>query len=328
MLLDYLKNASCVCRHPDHLAGMFLYDLVHLYGLRSALEIGAFHKATFLYIATAFEERQDGQLVAIDNDIAPDCVAALTQAATMLQLDARLALELSPVSQHWKMFRLLQEGAAASFDCCFLAGRQTWLHAGFAAALALKLLKPGGWLVLADAEYSYALDPSAPSDIIPAMSDAELQACQVDLVYEHFLARDTSLGNHLRAGRLLAAQKLSEEAGYSERHGKKAMAQSHIIHKALKRSAFDPDFRRWLLNSPPEAMVALASQLESTHESEVHDFSGVYFHDRERNPVLLSKSQHREIHLILPDPVWQATISEAELERLVERAQRRHTQSS
>lgn len=327
MLLHSLRKAIRICRHPDHLAGMLLYDLVHFYGLSRALEIGALHKATSLYTAVALEERGAGQETVIDFSTPEDRVAALRDAAELLQLGSRLVLDLSAVSQHWRMLRLLQEGSAASFDLCFLSGRQTWLHAGFAIALAMKLLKPGGWLVLADAEYAYALDPSAPAHLVQGMSAEELEACQVGLVFEHFVARDTSFSNYLRAGKVLAAQRQQDAGVYSELHGRQALLQSRTIHASLKRSAFDPDFRRALLNAPQTTMEAIALQSGAALESDPDRFSGIHFHDREIHPMMLATSQRRQVHITLPDPVWQTTVTEAELERMVAVAQQRHKQS-
>jgi hypothetical protein len=315
-MLDAIKEALLGCEPPDHKAGLFIYDLIKLYDLTQTLEVGASHKATCIYCSAGHLEKGYGTHLILDYDSPADRVLAIRSAAKKLGSEPHCSFDLSPVSLHWRLMKLLAEAPMHNFDLCFLVGRQTWSHSGFAALLALRLLRPGGWLVLGDAGYTYANDSGAPEYLTAGMSEEEKSAPQVDFVFAQLVANDSMMRHPVRVGKLFAAQKCLDSEN-SERVTV-PMKAAAAIDTAFRRAVFDPDFRRALIESPGEVLKMLTGVVYQPA------FSKIHFHDRPATKFVLPWERREELHMILPEPVWQATISEQELENLVQVAEERY----
>ncbi len=294
---------------PDHKAGQLLYDLLEMYELERTLEIGALHKACCSYAAAAHGVRGRGDHLVLDYDATPDRTLAVTKAVKQAGLLEHCTFDLSPVSLHWRLMKLLSHAETAPFDLCFVAGRQTWSYAGLSALTAIRLLRVGGWLLLADAEYTYASDPSAPEYLLQGMSDEERRAPQVNLVFSQLVVSDPAMGNAVRIGKLLLAQKQHPVA---DRGNRGWLKRSAALNAAYTRAGFDPDFRRELLDRPHEVLARLAATPAAPPT-----VTRVWFHDRPHGRMVLPAEHREELHILLPDPVWQAAITERELEQLI-----------
>ncbi len=69
------------------------------------------------------------------------------------------------------------------YDFCYLDGAHNWTVDGLAALLVEKLLKPEGWLLLDDLEWSYASSPSGASEPFP-MSPSERREPHMRAVFD------------------------------------------------------------------------------------------------------------------------------------------------
>jgi predicted O-methyltransferase YrrM len=81
--------------------------------------------------------------------------------------------------------KLLEENNNPIFDFCYLDGAHDWATDGFAFLLVDKLLKPGGWIIFDDIDWSYAKSPALKEkDFVKRMSEEERTTHQVRKVYE------------------------------------------------------------------------------------------------------------------------------------------------
>jgi len=120
--------------------GQFMALLVELIGARRILEIGCFTGYSALWMALALPD--DGNLVTLDvnREWTEIGRAAWREAGVEARIEVRLGLALESLA------RLLQEGAAATFDLAFIDADKKTYDAYYERALAL--VRPGGLILL------------------------------------------------------------------------------------------------------------------------------------------------------------------------------------
>lgn len=169
--------------------------------------------------------------------------------------------------------------------------------------------------MVADAGYRLVDDPTAPEYLVSGITEEELRCAQVDLVFSHLIASDEHFRNFAKIGKILLAQKSPVPSAVPVQKGVR-LRVARAIDAAFHRSAFDPDFRRLLLDN---ADAALSSILGNACQNVL---GRVYFHDRPASGIAPPVQCSESLHLVLPEPVWQRPISEEDLERLIANAER------
>jgi predicted O-methyltransferase YrrM len=133
--------------------GLVMYNFIKKHRLRRALELGFLHGVSSLYIAGALDEL-DGNLVTIDRDSVLRLSPNIYDLAERAGLSARITILASQWSYTYHLMRLLEETDCGSFDLIYIDGGHTWDVTGFAVSLSAHLLKPYGWLVLDDLDWT------------------------------------------------------------------------------------------------------------------------------------------------------------------------------
>lgn len=92
-------------------------------------------------------------------------------------------------SYTWELMKLIERRSNGRcrpmFDSCFIDGAHSWDVDGFAFFLVEKLLKPGGWLLLDDLDWTYARSPSLRhTERVLAMPLGERTTPQVGKVFD------------------------------------------------------------------------------------------------------------------------------------------------
>ena len=161
-----------------------IYDCIVSNGLRACLELGSGHGATSCVMAAAAAETH-GKVLTID--------IALHQPANASSLKAHvgigdeLEVVVDPLGYNWYLADLIakqtRNGTCAPvFDFCFLDGAHEWQPDALAVLLAVKLLKPGGWLVLDDLNFNLRSMPNW-KEAFGHLSDRELDTYQIGMVW-------------------------------------------------------------------------------------------------------------------------------------------------
>jgi predicted O-methyltransferase YrrM len=87
--------------------------------------------------------------------------------------------------------KFLQQGRQETFDFCYLDAGHSWDTTGFAFFLVARLLKPGGWIIFDDLNWSYARSPKLKdSAAVAAMAEDERTTPQVRRVFELLVKTD------------------------------------------------------------------------------------------------------------------------------------------
>jgi len=152
---------------------------------KDILELGFRHGVSTCYMAAALKKRGGGSIVTIDLESArreEPCIEGLLERAGLRD---QVTVFYEPTSYTWRLMRFLQEDPRPRFDFCYLDGAHSWFVDGFAFFLVDRLLRPGGWIILDDLNWTYAQSPSlGETDWVKNMPQDEKTTPQVKLVYE------------------------------------------------------------------------------------------------------------------------------------------------
>jgi predicted O-methyltransferase YrrM len=144
--------------------GRRVYDHIFESGAEDVLELGTAHGVGAAYMAAALQARGAGHLTTVDYagasfDPSPEEVlerAGLTDWVTVIRAHS---------SYNWFLKQTIEECSDAAgncrprFDFCYLDGSKNFNVDGLAVVLVEKLLKPGGWLLMDDLEWTYERNP-------------------------------------------------------------------------------------------------------------------------------------------------------------------------
>jgi predicted O-methyltransferase YrrM len=144
--------------------GRIVYDHVRSERPAEVLELGTAHGVGAAYLAAALEANGAGRLTTVDfegarYDPAPETV--LARAGVAHRVDVVRAYS----TYNWWLKEQIAERSDAHgnceprFDFVYLDGAKHWTVDGLAVLLVEKLLRPGGWLLMDDLDWTYAQDP-------------------------------------------------------------------------------------------------------------------------------------------------------------------------
>jgi predicted O-methyltransferase YrrM len=151
------------------------------------LELGTAYGASATYIAAALEANGHGRLISVDRAASPYDPRPLLEASGLSSWVTLVAREDS--SYNWFLKEEIERLSDADGNCepvydfCYLDGAHNWTIDGLAFFLVEKLLKPGGWLLLDDLEWSYASSPSGAEEPFP-LSPSERRSPHMRSVFD------------------------------------------------------------------------------------------------------------------------------------------------
>jgi predicted O-methyltransferase YrrM len=180
--------------------GRRVYDHVRRERPRAVLELGTAHGVSAAYIAAALEANGDdgGRVTTVDHG-----GSAFTEPTPLETLErAGLAHRVTIVHEHSSYnWWLAQQVRARSddagnvdpaYDFVYLDGAKNLNVDGLAVVLVEKLLRPGGWLLMDDLEWTYRdnpwIVPSGDGHPLGPPSEDELTEAPLTLVFDLLVA--------------------------------------------------------------------------------------------------------------------------------------------
>jgi predicted O-methyltransferase YrrM len=145
---------------PDQ--GRVVYDHVRATRPHEALELGTAHGVGAAYIAAALEP--GARLVTVDfagaaYDPAPEDVLARAGVADRVDVVREFSSYTWWLKEQVRARSDADGNVEPRFDFVYLDGAKNWTVDGLAVVLVEKLLRPGGWLLMDDLDWTYADDP-------------------------------------------------------------------------------------------------------------------------------------------------------------------------
>lgn len=209
---EKLKNLFGI----DEQYGEFLYNHIVSNQICSILEIGFAHGKSTCYMAGALDELNKGRIITIDLQ------SAFKKTPNIIQLSESLGLEkfikpiFSEVSSNWELRKLIIEQTEQGFckpifDFCFIDAFHSWEMASLDFFLSNKLLKPGGWIVFDDLNWSFSKSPSWQSlEKTRKMPEDFRNANQVGEVFDFIVRQCSDFENFKTENSFGVAQKKND----------------------------------------------------------------------------------------------------------------------
>lgn len=128
--------------------------------LSNLLELGFAHGVSSCYLATILKNNGKGHLTTIDLLSAKNRKPNIEQLLKKLELTEYTSIYYEYESYNWRLMKFIEENNEPLFDFCYIDGAHDWNVDGFAFLLVDKLLKPGGWVIFDDMDWTFGSSPS------------------------------------------------------------------------------------------------------------------------------------------------------------------------
>lgn len=191
--------------------GRRIYDHIRSSRPERVLELGTAHGVSACDIAAALEANGSGRLITVDHggahyDPPPEAVlerAGLSELVTIVRDHS---------SYNWFLKQQIEQNSDSdgncrpAYDFVFLDGSHNFDIDGLAVVLIEKLLRPGGWLLLDDLEWTYEQNPWVAPTLWPdgnarpfgPLSEEQRRAPQVGAVFELIVKQHPSFARIIR----------------------------------------------------------------------------------------------------------------------------------
>jgi predicted O-methyltransferase YrrM len=184
------------------------------HNLRDCLELGFSRGVSSCYIAAALQDMGGGSLVTIDLVGAKEKRPNIDENLTKLGLRDFVTVYHEPTSYTWRLMRMLQENPDPRFDFCYIDGAHTWAVDGFAFFLVERLLRPGGWILFDDMNWSLGKSETMrDTPYVRSLPDDERDLPQVRLIWDLLVKPHPQFGEFREEKGWAFARKLPDSNG-------------------------------------------------------------------------------------------------------------------
>ncbi len=193
--LNRIRETVADVQHMSPAQGETIFDFVLEHQPKDCLELGFGHGVSSCYIAGALRVLSQGKLTTVDIDAAKQREPRIEDLVRKLRLGRYVNPIFEPQSYTWFLMRAIER--RRQFDFCFIDGAHTWDTDGFAFFLVDRLLRPGGWIVFDDLDWSYSVSPSLKdADWVKAKPEIEQKTKGVRKVFDLLVRRHADYQTH------------------------------------------------------------------------------------------------------------------------------------
>ncbi|WP_295722408.1 class I SAM-dependent methyltransferase [uncultured Methanobrevibacter sp.] len=171
-------------------------NLVKTFNLTNLLELGFYHGVSSCYMASTLKEIGKGHLTTIDLHCAKDQYSPnIEQLLEKCDLREYVTIYYEN-SYNWRLMKFIQENPDPIFDFCFIDGAHDWYTDALAFSLVDKLLKPGGWIIFDDINWTFAeCNEMKHFDYVKNMPFEEKTIPHIKLIFELLVQRNPNYCN-------------------------------------------------------------------------------------------------------------------------------------
>jgi predicted O-methyltransferase YrrM len=187
-----------------------LSSFIREHRVHDILELGFRHGVSTCYLAAALEESEGGRVTTIDLETSRDNNPSIETLLERTGLKDRVVVFREPTSYNWRLMKMLESEPRPLFDLCYLDGAHDWFVDGLAFFLVDRLLRPGGWIVFDDLDWTYARSPSMKDlDLVKNMPAEERDTPHVRKIYELLVKTHPCYGDFRDEGHWAYAHKMT-----------------------------------------------------------------------------------------------------------------------
>ena len=132
----------------------WLNKLITTKKLYSVLEIGFHHGKSTALIAATLADAGQGELISIDRNLSLKLVPEAGELLRELNLDVTVKLIHAERSYTWELSKLIAMDHPPKFDICYFDAGHEWDSTALGFLLVDRLIKPGGWIVFDDLDWT------------------------------------------------------------------------------------------------------------------------------------------------------------------------------
>jgi len=175
--------------HIQTSSAKVLYNFVLNGDIKYILELGFAHGVSTCYMAAALEEKGVGLITTIDNQAAKRRKPDIFELLRITNLEKYVNPIFADTSYNWELMKMIDKQTEHNkcepiFNFCFIDGAHSWEVDGLAFFLSEKLLKPGGWILFDDLNWSYSSSPTLKdTDFVKKMPDDQKYTPQITKVF-------------------------------------------------------------------------------------------------------------------------------------------------
>jgi predicted O-methyltransferase YrrM len=194
--LDAVSRVFATVPHMTPQQGRIAFDHLVATGARDVLDIGTCYGTSAAYFAAAVIANGGGRVTSVDSGRFDDSGPALEWVETGLRdsgvRDVVELVRIEDSSYAWWLKEQVERFSDADgrcepqYDFVYLDGAKSLTIDGVSVLFIERLLRPGGWLLLDDIEWTYTTNPEVvqTEGVHYPMSDAELHEPHIRAVLE------------------------------------------------------------------------------------------------------------------------------------------------
>lgn len=160
MKLEYVSESLEGIFGMSYNQAKYLESFIKSNNLSNLLELGFAHGVSSCYFASILDDMGKGHLTTIDLEKSKNRRPNIEQLLDKLSLSDYVSVYYEYESYNWRLMNFIEENNNPIFDFCYIDGAHDWNVDGFAFLLVDKLLKPGGWIIFDDMDWSFGSSPS------------------------------------------------------------------------------------------------------------------------------------------------------------------------
>jgi predicted O-methyltransferase YrrM len=141
-------------KYMDEARALYLRDLIKKNNCSDLLEIGFAYGKSSSYLAAILEDEGRGHLTTIDKRTSKKRKPQIGKVLAAVELSHRVTPIFAWRSYTWELAKMLEQAPRPQFDFCYFDGGHTWDQTGFGLQLVDCLLRPGGWIVFDDLDWT------------------------------------------------------------------------------------------------------------------------------------------------------------------------------
>ena len=153
-MIDAVTRALSGVPYMSHAQAERMRDFMLRTQPVDVLEIGFFRGRSSCYVASVLEEMGRGHLTTIDRIGARKHEVGIHECRERTGLAHRVTPIFAERSYTWELGRMIRTDPRPAFDLCYFDGGHTWDMTGFGLLLVDVLLRPGGWIVFDDLDWT------------------------------------------------------------------------------------------------------------------------------------------------------------------------------
>jgi predicted O-methyltransferase YrrM len=132
----------------------FIRDLIMDHDLDNLLELGTYRGKGTAFMALIQEARGRGHVTTLDQHKILNFKPNVNEVLATFGVSHRATVKLTDRSFTHTMMQMLGAESRPVFDFAYIDGAHTWDGAGFSFFLVDKMLRPGGWIIFDDLDWT------------------------------------------------------------------------------------------------------------------------------------------------------------------------------